>query len=249
MRLCKKFALTSLIFFSLQSQAALIATDWKAAGDSLATLDTVSGLEWLDLTVTDGYSISKALSEMVAGKPLEGWRLPTHKEVVAMLARQLPAQNYREDETIASRIMYGAESADATQYRTLFGTTYFNDAWADGGWTGGTHGLYVNDNPDATNLPAFVSANVHRSNTGQSNFNLYSINSGTLYHLTYSHSNMGVFLVSDGGVTRSSLLDPTLNINNPAAPINQLVSVPGAVFGLGLLGMGLLLGRRRHPIG
>lgn len=245
MRLFKITAFTSLMLFSLQSQAALVQTDWKVAGDGLATLDTVSGLEWLDLTVTDSYSIALALSKMGVGQLLEGWRLPTHKEVVAMLARQFPSQNYRENESVASRIAYGAEAPEATQYRTLFGTTYSNDTWADGGWTGGTHGMYVNDNPDASNLPAVVSANVHRSNTGQSYFNLYSINSGTLLHMTYSHANNGVFLVSDGGVTRSSLLDPTLNINNPSAPINQVAAVPVNALGMGLLGVSLLLGARR----
>jgi len=44
---------------------------------------------------------------------------------------------------------------------------------------------------------------------------------------------MGVLLVSDGGVTLSSINDPSLNIQNPQAPINQ-VSAP-LLGGFGLM--------------
>lgn len=246
MRLCKKIALTSFMLCSLQSHAALVATDWKVAGDNLATLDTVSGLEWLDLTVTDGYSISKALSETGVGQRLEGWRLPTHKEVIAMLSRQLPHLDIQQNVRTSPPTMYGAEIPAVTEYRALFGTTYYVDSWGNGSWSAGTNGMYVNDNPDAPDIEGVVVANVLRTETHLvTHHNMYSINGGNSLHMTYSHANQAVFLVSDGGVTRSSLLDPTININNPAAPINQPVSVPGAVFGLGLFGMGLLLGRRR----
>lgn len=241
MRRCYKVAgFAVMLVCAPASHAALVSVDWKTAGDGLATLDTVTGLEWLDLTVTDGFSLNKALSQMGVGGQLAGWRFPTHKEVVDMLARQLPTQNYRENETIASRIEYGAEDAEATAYRALFGTTYSTE-WVDGGWAGGTHGIYMNDNQDAANLPSIVSANVHRSDTTQTQFTLYSINSGNTYSMSYSHANMGVFMVSDGGVTRSSLLNPALNINNPNAPVNQATTVPVKTAGFFVFGAGFCL--------
>jgi hypothetical protein len=59
-------------------------------------------------------------------------------------------------------------------------------------------------------------------------------------NITYTSSAhyLGVFLVSDGGTTLSSINDPSLNINNSAAPINNAVSVPLPAT-LGLLGLSL----------
>ncbi|WP_447474303.1 hypothetical protein [Vibrio harveyi] len=44
---------------STQASAAFVHTDWKQAGDGLATLDTVTGIEWLKLTETAGFIVSK----------------------------------------------------------------------------------------------------------------------------------------------------------------------------------------------
>ena len=41
-----------LAFFSFNVSAALVNVDWQTSGDNLVTRDTVSGLDWLDLTVT-----------------------------------------------------------------------------------------------------------------------------------------------------------------------------------------------------
>ncbi|BCV27700.1 hypothetical protein [Shewanella algae] len=37
---------------SAQANAAFVETDWKAQGDGLATLDTDTGIEWLDVSET-----------------------------------------------------------------------------------------------------------------------------------------------------------------------------------------------------
>jgi hypothetical protein len=78
----------------------------------------------------------------------------------------------------------------------------------------------------------------------------------------YPTDVFGVFLVSDGGVTLSSINDPTINANNPAAPVNTVtvppiepvnnvtpvnnVPVGGLLFGL--MGAFLLSIRRRAVI-
>lgn len=52
----------------------------------------------------------------------------------------------------------------------------------------------------------------------------------------YEATNSGFFLVSDGGVTLSSQLDPMLNINNPNAPVNaSAAAVP--IVGTGVITM------------
>lgn len=57
--------------------------------------------------------------------------------------------------------------------------------------------------------------------------------------ITGSHTMVGpdtIWLVSDGGTTQSSIINPSLNINNPQAPVN--VSAP---LGLGVLGAVMML--------
>ncbi len=51
----------------------------------------------------------------------------------------------------------------------------------------------------------------------------------------------GTYLVSDGGTTLSSINDPSINVNNPAAPVNNVSDVPVmfAIGGLAMLGLGL----------
>ena len=61
--------------------AAIISTDWRFAGDNLITQDTDSGLEWLDLTVTDGLSYYDVVVLMDDGGSLHGWRYATRAEV------------------------------------------------------------------------------------------------------------------------------------------------------------------------
>lgn len=55
---------------------------------------------------------------------------------------------------------------------------------------------------------------------------------------------LGTFLVSDGGVSLSSQLDPSININNPNAPVNVSAPIGLATLGLGLLGWGARRRRR-----
>lgn len=68
--------------------------------------------------------------------------------------------------------------------------------------------------------------------------------------LDYKNVHDGVYLVSDGGTTLSSISNPNLNINNPNAPVNQVPDAPADVpvnAGFGLLGLALMaLGLRRR---
>ena len=60
-------------------------------------------------------------------------------------------------------------------------------------------------------------------------------------HETMSDSRAtdGWYLVSDGGLTYSSSEDPTRNINNPNAPVNQVPASVPAPASLGLLVLAL----------
>lgn len=81
---------------------------------------------------------------------------------------------------------------------------------------------------------------------GLTTFNSLSglINSGRR-DTEYSLSRFGVWLVSDGGTTLTSINNPTLNLNNPKAPINMAdVSAPAGLAAAGVLM--LMLGARRR---
>ena len=70
-----------LAIFSFDASATIISTDWRFAGDNLITQETDSGLEWLDLTVTDGLSYYDVVALMGDGGSLQGWRYATRAEV------------------------------------------------------------------------------------------------------------------------------------------------------------------------
>ena len=70
---------------SFNVSAAVISTDWLTAGDNLITHDTVSGLEWLDLTETNNLSYDFVTGQLVTDGQFAGWRYATNTEVVALL--------------------------------------------------------------------------------------------------------------------------------------------------------------------
>lgn len=75
---------TCLVFTSFTLSASVVSTDWQAAGDNLITHDTVSGLDWLDLTETNGLSYDFVSRQLVTSGQFDGWRYATNTEVVAL---------------------------------------------------------------------------------------------------------------------------------------------------------------------
>jgi hypothetical protein len=85
----------TLLLSITSAQAALVESDWQNTGDTLATLDTDTGIEWLDLTQTVNMSISQAKLSTEAGSAFEGWRLPTLVEVTQMMVNAFPSEESR----------------------------------------------------------------------------------------------------------------------------------------------------------
>ena len=85
----KKHALMSAVvslFLSTQTaSAALLEADWLVPGDSKLTVDTNSGLEWLDLTETAGLSMNEILAG-TGGFASMGFRYATTTEVSGLFA-------------------------------------------------------------------------------------------------------------------------------------------------------------------
>lgn len=208
---------------STQASAAFVFTDWKTTGDKLSTLDTKTGLEWLDLSRTYGKTFNQVVSQL--STTYAGWRLPTESEVSQLMlnfygTRGLTAVGWSSRNVITSTVARNAEIYFRFGSNT---TTRVSDSMV-------TIGNYLDDNG---NLRAAGSA---LSSAGTT----YTILYGMAATGTYSrdsvvtttgwnfrqHDNAhGVWLVSDGGTTLSSINNPTLNINNPNAPINTPVTI------------------------
>lgn len=72
-----------LLSTSMSAQAALVSKDYAATGDGLITLDTTSGLEWLDFTETRNLTIAAFLAG--TGGWSSTFRLASRGEVAELL--------------------------------------------------------------------------------------------------------------------------------------------------------------------
>lgn len=236
----------------MPAHAAFVATDWIVADDGLATLDTDTGLEWLDLTLTDNKSYSEVTA--LLSTTLSGWRFPTASEVHAMMSSFFSVVSTYDDATynVKTNTKQGSgEHANGPLFRALFGHTYsYYQSGND--WSRASYGLFKDDSGN------IVMSGEHRRNYWNGSY--YSIYHNYDVGVTTDiakYANGGYFLVSDGGLTLSSVANPELNINNPNSPINQSpqtpeepvtnVSAPHAMglFGLCLLALGLSSRRRK----
>lgn len=67
------------VFLSPICRAEIISLD-SPFGEDTITYDTDTGLQWLDVTVTQGLSYDNVTAEMVVGGAYEGWRYATVQE-------------------------------------------------------------------------------------------------------------------------------------------------------------------------
>lgn len=69
-------------FFSSHINAKILSIDWQSANDNLITRDTRTGLEWLDISVTQGlYLNEEVIPGLAAGQVFDGWRYATENEL------------------------------------------------------------------------------------------------------------------------------------------------------------------------
>lgn len=193
-----------LVIATLQlsaANAALQSIHWKNEGDNLVTLDTDTGIEWLDLTITRGKSL-KEISSLLSGE-YTGWRLPTVAEMRTLMFATHGHSINNDMEYVNSK----AASSESVLRHRLLGVT---ESQTTSGYYAGAGGVY-----------AFLSVGNYLNTGGYFYFNHYR---GT--DINYKTEGAGIYLVSDGGASWSSLSDPTININNPNSPINQQPATP-----------------------
>ena len=226
---------------STQASAAFVSTDWKTAGDKLATLDTKTGLEWLDLSQTYGRTFNQIVSQL--STTYAGWRLPTESEVSQLMlnfygAPGLTAIGWSSRNVITSTVARNAEIF----FRMGSNINRYTDNLI-------TIGNYLDGDGSLKAAGSALSSagTVYTILYGMASTGTYSrdaLVTTTGWNYRQYDNAHGVWLVSDGGTTLSSVNDPTLNINNPNAPINMAdVSAPAGLTAAGLLM--LMLGARR----
>lgn len=197
----KKLMVAGAILLSLASvnaQAAFVATDWKTAGDKLATLDSATGKEWLDLSETKGKSWNTVNSQL--STTYAGWRFPTYNEVVTLL------NGYFPNDVTAGNQGFTDPTPFAESFFGQFGHTIYESS------SRSAYVFYLNDQAQSRYITIGRSHSTGYT-TLQFNNNYFTQAS--------VHSGLAMFLVSDGGTTLTSITNPNLNIMNPAAPVNQ----------------------------
>lgn len=243
-----------VLFTTLLSGAAhadFVNIDWKEAGDQRAVVDTETGIEWLKLTETLGQTISDAVAETATGGAFEGWRLATRYEVAEMIENigLITQEEMFEADPYYGRII--KTTFEEYSYATeVLDSNYFKWTSAFGAYqqTGNSlysvsYGLYHG----ATQYQKYEAGYNYSYSAPIASRDGERRHRGQAYHGWPTQGrgsyDAGVFLVNDGGVTLSSIQDPSINANNPNAPTS--VSVGGGVSALVLMLAAARLRRRR----
>jgi len=213
------------------ANSAIISTDWKVDGDGLARLDEDTGIEWLQLSQTHGKSINQVRDLLET--TYAGWRLPTQSEVGEFIGNIIGMDLSSNGNTPIQIVSSNAsDEARAATFIGSFGYTLYanNLRYA--------YGFHVSDDGQS----ALVSGTAYNPSATVKAYIYNDVGAS----FNYAQVPYSVFLVSDGGTTLSSLNDPSLNANNPNAPVNAVdVSEPASATIIGLSLFGLLMGMRR----
>lgn len=211
--------------FSSGANAELVSTDYLSNGDDLVTLDTNTGLEWLDLTVTKYMSMASASSAFVGDSTQTGWRLPTEEEV-AILFRSvfypdITTENYGGTVVNTDDISRIASIANMLGTSGVSGNAYF------------TLGLHNS----SSGVAASGFYKVGNNQEGSGSYVAYENWMAGNLSVTIKDPSIGVWLVSDGGASFGSVNDPNISQYQDSAVSD--VPAPAILSGLGFLLFGL----------
>jgi len=233
MKLTKVLAAALLLGASLSSQAAVISVDWKEAGDNGAFVETTSGTEWLKLTQTQGVGLNTVQQQLGAGGLYEGFRVADSNEVqflfdyflgqaTGLTYTSISAFDFADSSTVDGRALM-VDLLDALG-RAIVGTNTFSTGrYFQAGSQSVLSSTFRDD--DANGFARLIYDRV----TSTTNANTPG-------------SAPGVFLVSDGGNTFSSINNPGIlsGIETPSVAVSE----PHALALLALGFAGLVLRRK-----
>lgn len=212
MNLIKKVFFSSLITItSINVNAELLSVDFQNEGDNYVTLDTQSGLEWLDFSFTRN---DKYRDYYNGGY---GFRIPTNAEVEALFTNNISSV---DDPYVSGLIYPDGDTSDIAWLNLLLGTAWVTPYPS----LYYSYGFYKDEDGD---MALFGS---HHTNA------IYGLDNKSYFgDSDYSHK-YGILLVSDGGVTYSSLNDPTINTGVSDASVPLPASL--GLLALSMLGFG-----------
>lgn len=223
------FLVMAVLGFSFNVNAGFAHTDWQVSGDRKAMLHEETGLEWLKFSNTLDMSINEVST--LLDTTYDGWRLPSANEVRLLMGAFFDETLYPDGES--TELFSAEQRAIATDFVSFMSATQVNSGAryvTSSGWFS-----------DGTNTPLYSDVFYFTDSATKTLVRKSQVLTG--YDLDLKNYTYGVFLVSDGGTTLSSQLDPSINANNPNAPTAN-VSVP-ALFGAMLAFFGTGLVRRK----
>lgn len=227
MKFIKSFVATLLVTaaVSAPAHADFFHTDWKAEGDQLAVVDTDTGLEWLKIDATLGRSYNDIVASL--NDEFAGWRLPTNDEVTDMFNNML-GDPYGDQGVVNTHTSSRIEVAEGNIFREYMSTE-------DSTMSSRIYGWYANGNGSSSLAGGGLWDTAF--------YTYYTYSSG---QANTGRANTGVYLVSDGGTTYSSIKNPSLNDAGwdgvSGAPAS--VSAPFAAI-VGIFGLTTLMRRRK----
>jgi len=129
MEFWKSTSIAIALQFTTCAYSATISTDWKIINDNLITTDTVSGLDWLDLTETNGLSYNTVVSELGTNGRFSGFRYATDTEVldlwnnfdIDLSPRKLPTYGFIDSGIVSAGNMLGNTVNDFNPNYYTFG--------------------------------------------------------------------------------------------------------------------------------
>jgi hypothetical protein len=183
--------LTSLLFAVLPAKANLIQATDPSFGLNSLTIDTATGLGWLDLTASTGRSYQQVLAATQPGGIYSGFRFATAQEVL----------NLYSDAGIPGIGFYSLSTPAIQSLISLLGAP---------GLINGMPGLLglsaTSPSPGLQNAPVIYAV-------GKNATEEYWVNENTSYGVTFSDPEVGSWLVSN--VRESS--DASINILTAAS--------------------------------
>jgi len=195
-------ALILFVVFSLNTPhalASLIEVDFLTSGDGAVTRDTRTGLEWLDLSLTDGWSVNNALSSEFATR--FGYRLANAMEVDSLLeSAGLSRDLFNADQASAENVTWvsafsppGNNIEARSAYTALSPLLGFTAAFSQFGiFQRGVNGVFSNS---FTAQGLGINTNEVSAFRGVSSYSLRFDVAGTGMTFADSNDDYGVYLV------------------------------------------------------
>lgn len=233
-------SLFTITMIGASANAALVNTDLLVEGDKKAVLHEETGIEWMGYHATKGMSFSYVESQLLEGGKFEGWRLPTYNEVQAFMAEVGFNMGGGTVSSWSNTTQYSLLQPAAFRMFDFFG---YNGTKVHFSGSASSTFIYKN-NEDVAVRAGYQYRNSRYGSTPKPAYVTSYLNNSASSPLYMTPSNYdytlhpeAIFIVSDGGETLSSKLNPMLNANNPAAEVSVPTTLGVLSFMLGIVSM------------